>query len=143
MLFSYLIHRELLAKAASGKSSGSGSLCSLLEAQNADGYTALHLACGRGSAELVEAILAYEEADVAILDKDGDPPIVLALAAGSPDCVRALINRSADVSSWMREGQSITHLCACSGHPKCMQVCVHICVIVFTVVISSLHINVF
>ncbi|KAH7677059.1 Non-specific serine/threonine protein kinase protein [Dioscorea alata] len=111
--------RELLAKAASGKSSG--SLCSLLEAQNADGYTTLHLACGRGSAELVEAILAYEEADVAILDKDGDPPIVLALAAGSPDCVRALINRSADVSSWMREGQSIAHLCACSGHPKCMQ----------------------
>ncbi|KAL6973887.1 nicotinamide N-methyltransferase [Sarracenia purpurea var. burkii] len=57
-------------------------LCLLLEAQNVDGQTTLHLACRRGSAELVEAILEYKDANVDVLDKDGDSPLVFALAAG-------------------------------------------------------------
>lgn len=96
--------------------------------QNADGHTALHLACRRGSVELVETILAYKEADVDILDRDGDPPIVFALSAGSPECVRALINRSANVSSRLREGLGpfVTHVCASHGQPECMRVGQHI-----------------
>ncbi|XP_008783270.2 E3 ubiquitin-protein ligase KEG-like [Phoenix dactylifera] len=113
--------RDLLAKAASERKSN--SICSLLEAQDAEGHTALHLACRRGSVELVETILAYKEADVDILDKDGDPPIVFALAAGSPECVRALVNRSANVSSRLRGGGGpfVTHVCAFHGQPECMQ----------------------
>ncbi|XP_010276682.1 PREDICTED: E3 ubiquitin-protein ligase KEG isoform X2 [Nelumbo nucifera] len=113
--------RNLLAKAASG--SISSSIESLLEAQNADGQTALHLACRRGCVELVEAILEYKEADVDILDKDGDPPIMFALAAGSPECVRTLIRRSANVGSGMREGlgPSVAHVCAYHGQPDCMR----------------------
>lgn len=103
---------------------------SLLEAQNTDGYTALHLACRRGSAELVEAIVAYQQ-NVDILDKDESPPIVFALAAGSPECVRALIRRSANVNSMLREGlgPSLAHICAHHGQPECMQVRhhVHLC----------------
>ncbi|KAF5201412.1 E3 ubiquitin-protein ligase keg-like [Thalictrum thalictroides] len=113
--------RNVLAKAASGN--GSSSIGSLLEAQNADGQTALHLACRRGSTDLVEAILEYKEADVDVLDKDGDPPIVFALAAGSPDCVRALINRSVNVRSRLREGfgPCVAHVCAYHGQPDCMR----------------------
>ncbi|GFZ02437.1 protein kinase [Actinidia rufa] len=113
--------RELLAKAALEKS---GSLlCSLLEAQNADGQTALHLACRRGSAELVEVILGYKDANVDVLDKDGDPPLVFALAAGSPECVCALIRRLANVRSRLREGSgpSVAHVCAYHGQPDCMR----------------------
>ncbi|THU47380.1 hypothetical protein C4D60_Mb09t14880 [Musa balbisiana] len=111
---------DLLAKAASEKNNSVGSL---LEAQNADGHTALHLACRRGSVELVKTILAFKEADVDILDRDGDPPIVFALAAGSPECVRALISRSANVSCRLREGlgPSLTHVCALHGQPECMR----------------------
>lgn len=94
--------RELLAKAASRNDAS--SLYSLLEAHNTDGQTALHLACRRGSADLVDAILEYKEANVDVLDKDGDPPLVFALAAGSPECVRALIKRHANVRSKLREG---------------------------------------
>ncbi|XP_077217739.1 protein kinases;ubiquitin-protein ligase [Tasmannia lanceolata] len=113
--------RDLLAKAALGNNGC--SVCSLLEAQNSDGQTALHLACRRGSAELVEAILEYKEADVDVLDKDGDPPIVFALAAGSPECVRALIGRSANVGSKLKEGfgPSVGHICAFHGQPDCMR----------------------
>ncbi|KAK7314153.1 hypothetical protein VNO77_39365 [Canavalia gladiata] len=113
--------RDLLVKAASDY--GSRYLSSLLEAQNADGQTALHLACRCGSAELAEAILAYEEANVDILDKDGDPPLVYALAAGSAECVRSLIKRSANVRSRSRDGlgPSVAHVCAYHGQPKCMQ----------------------
>ncbi|OEL12851.1 E3 ubiquitin-protein ligase KEG [Dichanthelium oligosanthes] len=112
--------RDLLAKAAS---EGNDSLIrSLLEAQNSDGHTALHLACRRGSAELVEAIVAYQE-NVDILDKDEDPPIVFALAAGSPRCVRALVGRSASINSRLREGlgPTLAHVCAHHGQPECMQ----------------------
>ena len=100
-------------------------MSSLLEAQNNDGQTALHLACRRGSVELVQAILEYKEADVDILDKDGDPPLVFALAAGSPECVRALIDRNANVRSRLREGSgpSVAHVCAYYGQPDCMRVC--------------------
>ncbi|PHU09809.1 E3 ubiquitin-protein ligase KEG [Capsicum chinense] len=114
--------RDLLAKTVSGKNIT--SLCSVLEAQNADGQTALHLACRRGSVELVEAILEYSQANVDILDKDGDPPLVFALAAGSPECVRALITRHANVRSKLREGlgPSVAHVCAYHGQPDCMRV---------------------
>ncbi|XP_071715589.1 E3 ubiquitin-protein ligase KEG-like [Rutidosis leptorrhynchoides] len=112
---------ELLARASS-KSDGN-SFRSLLEAQNADGQTALHLACRRGSAELVEAILNYPEANVDVLDKDGDPPLVFALAAGSPECVRALLSRYANVRSRLRDGfgPSVAHVCAYHGQPDCMR----------------------
>lgn len=125
MLFSlcpFFLCRDLLIKAASGKISS--SIYSLLEAQNAEGQTALHLACRRGSAELVEAILEYKKANVDVLDKDGDPPLVFALAAGSPECVRALIRRGANVRSRLREGfgPSVAHVCAYHGQPDCMRV---------------------
>ncbi|XP_065867744.1 E3 ubiquitin-protein ligase KEG isoform X2 [Euphorbia lathyris] len=113
--------RDLLAKAASGN--GVGSVSMLLEAQNTDGQTTLHLACRRGSVELVRAILDYREANVDILDKDGDPPLVFALAAGSPECVRALIERGANVRSRLRDGlgPSVAHVCAYHGQPDCMR----------------------
>ncbi|KAL0448688.1 UNVERIFIED_CONTAM: E3 ubiquitin-protein ligase KEG [Sesamum latifolium] len=113
--------RELLAKTASGH--GQSLLRSLLKAQNSDGQTALHLACRRGSVELVEAILECKEANVDVLDKDGDPPLVFALAAGSPECVRALIKRNANVRSRLREGlgPSVAHVCAYHGQPDCMR----------------------
>ncbi|PPD80926.1 hypothetical protein GOBAR_DD22139 [Gossypium barbadense] len=113
--------RDFLGKASSGNSGSSFS--SILEAQNADGQTALHLACRRGSAELVEAILEYAEANVDVLDKDGDPPLVFALAAGSPECVLALIRRGADVQSRLRDGfgPSVAHVCAYHGQPDCMR----------------------
>ena len=119
----YFLYRDLLAKAAS--ENGSNYISSLLESQNADGQTALHLACRRGSAELVEAILEYEEANVNVLDKDGDPPLVFALAAGSPECVRSLIKRNANVTSRLRDGlgPSVAHVCAYHGQPDCMRVC--------------------
>lgn len=112
----------MLAKAASRNDAS--SLYSLLEAHNTDGQTALHLACRRGSADLVDAILEYKEANVDVLDKDGDPPLVFALAAGSPECVRALIKRYANVRSRLREGfgPSVAHVCAYHGQPDCMHV---------------------
>ncbi|XP_024021150.1 E3 ubiquitin-protein ligase KEG [Morus notabilis] len=111
--------RDLLTKAASGN----GTISSLLEAQNADGQTAIHLACRRGSAELVEAILEYGEANVDVLDKDGDPPLIFALAAGSPECIRVLIKRGANVKSSLRDGfgPSVAHVCAYHGQPDCMR----------------------
>lgn len=112
---------ELLASASS--KNDDYSFQSLLEAQNADGQTALHLACRRGSSELVEAILNYREANVDVLDKDGDPPLVFALAAGSPECVRALLGRYANVRSRLRDGfgPSVAHVCAYHGQPDCMR----------------------
>ncbi|GAB2299458.1 hypothetical protein Dimus_033526 [Dionaea muscipula] len=112
--------RDFLTKAAAANDGDGVSM--LLEAQNIDGQTALHLACRRGSSELVEAILEYKEANVDILDKHGDPPVVFALAAGSPECVHALIRRYANVGSRLREGfgTSVAHVCAYYGQPDCM-----------------------
>ncbi|CAA0831427.1 E3 ubiquitin-protein ligase KEG [Striga hermonthica] len=113
--------REFLLKTSSRH--GQGLLNSILEAQNAEGQTALHLACRRGSVELVEAILECKESNVDVLDKDGDPPLVFALAAGSPECVRALIKHHANVRSRLREGlgPSVAHVCAYHGQPDCMR----------------------
>jgi E3 ubiquitin-protein ligase KEG len=114
--------RDILVKAAS--QGNSKALCSLLEAQNTDGLTALHLASRRGSAEMVEAILACKEVNVDIFDRDGNPPIFFALAAGSHECVRALIRRSANVHFRLKEGSgpTLAHFCAFNGYPDCMRV---------------------
>lgn len=95
-----------------------------MEAHNSDGQTALHLACRRGFPEILDAILEYNYADVDVPDRDGNPPIVFALAAGSPDCVRALIRKSSSVIYRLREGfgPSVAHVCAYYGHPDCMRV---------------------
>ncbi|XP_057827234.1 E3 ubiquitin-protein ligase KEG isoform X2 [Cryptomeria japonica] len=113
--------RDLLARASSGKSGC--SIGALLEGRNAEGQTALHLACMRGYAELVESILECPEADVEVLDKDGDPPIVFALAAGTPDSLKALISRGANVNAKLKEGlgPSVAHVCAFHGQPDCMR----------------------
>ncbi|KAM7278247.1 hypothetical protein ACFE04_005381 [Oxalis oulophora] len=112
--------RDLLAKSASG--TNGNSVISLLEAHNSDGQTALHLACRRGCPKLVDAILKYNEVDVDIPDDEGNPPIVFALAAGSPECVRALLRRSNNSISRLKEsgGQSLAHICAFYGQPECM-----------------------
>ncbi|CAA6654071.1 unnamed protein product [Spirodela intermedia] len=112
---------DLLRKVSSERSGS--SFCSLLEAQNSDGQTALHLACRRGHVEIVKAILEYREADVDILNKDGNPPIVFALNAGSPGCVQALVCRSANVNMMLGEGlgPSIAHICSLHGQPECMR----------------------
>lgn len=129
---------DLLAKAASNRKN---SIDSLLEAQNAEGHTALHLACRRGSVELVKTILAFKEADVDILDRDRDPPIVFAVVAGSPECVRALINRSANVSSRLRGGlgPSLTHICALHGQPECMKVGIYAIIFFRTLPFGCVH----
>lgn len=113
--------RDLLVRASSGKTGN--SVGTLLDGRNAEGQTALHLACMRGYAELVETILEYPEADVEVLDKDGDPPIVFALAAGTPDCLKTLIKRGANVNAKLKEGlgPSVAHVCAFHGQPDCMR----------------------
>ncbi|KAJ3676288.1 hypothetical protein LUZ60_003700 [Juncus effusus] len=112
--------KDLLSRASSNKNTN--TLYTLLGAQNSDGHTALHLASRRGSAELLEAILSYKEADVDIFDRDGDPPIMFALAAGSYECVKALVKRNANVCYRVREGgPSLAHVCAFHGHPDCMR----------------------
>ncbi|KAJ8427692.1 hypothetical protein Cgig2_003603 [Carnegiea gigantea] len=86
-------------------------------------YNPNHLHRLVSEGDLNGAILEYKEADVDILDKDGDPPLVFALAAGSPECVRALIRKHANVRSRLREGfgPSLAHVCAYHGQPDCMR----------------------
>eukprot|EP00252_Welwitschia_mirabilis_P017854 TRINITY_DN3975_c0_g1_i1.p1 TRINITY_DN3975_c0_g1~~TRINITY_DN3975_c0_g1_i1.p1 ORF type:complete len:1637 (-),score=359.35 TRINITY_DN3975_c0_g1_i1:440-5350(-) len=112
--------RDLLVKASSDKTGI--SVGSLLEGRNAEGQTALHLACMRGHAEIVDTILEYPESDIEVLDKDGDPPIVFALAAGTPGCLKALIKKGANVNIKLKEGlgPSLAHVCAFHGQPECM-----------------------
>lgn len=119
------ICRDLLAKSASGNNSS--SIISLLEAHNADGQTALHLACRRGCPEIVDAFLEYSNVDVDVPDESGNPPIFFALAVGSSECVRALVRKSANTLSRSMEGfgRSAAHVCAHYGQPDCMRVSVH------------------
>jgi len=93
-------------RASSGKTGK--SVGTLLDGHNAEGQTALHLACMRGYAELVKTILEYPEADVEVLDKDGDPAIVFSLAAGTPDCLKTLIKREANVNAKLKEGLGLS-----------------------------------
>lgn len=124
--FLHFMCRDLLAKSAVGNNNG--SIISLLEAHNADGQTALHLACRRGCPEIVDAILEYGNVDVDVPDENGNPPIVFALAVGSSECVRALIRKSANAISRSMEGfgRSAAHVCAFYGQPDCMHVSFHL-----------------
>ncbi|XP_024545688.1 E3 ubiquitin-protein ligase KEG isoform X2 [Selaginella moellendorffii] len=110
--------RELLAKAATGR-----SIRALLESHNSDGQTVLHIAAMRGYSSIIELICSYEEADVEILDKDGDTPLVCAVASGTPEVLKALIRKGANVNARLKDGlgPSVAHVCAFYGQPDCMR----------------------
>ncbi|BBN00251.1 E3 ubiquitin-protein ligase KEG [Marchantia polymorpha subsp. ruderalis] len=113
--------RDLLSRAAAGKVGT--SVGALLDSRNVDGQTALHMAAMRGYSEIVELILEYPEADVEVLDKDGDTPIVFAVASGTPECLKALIKKGADVNARLKDGMgpAVAHVCAFHGQPDCMR----------------------
>ncbi|CAM6116455.1 unnamed protein product [Calypogeia fissa] len=113
--------RDLLAKAAEGNSGT--SVGALLDSRNGEGQTPLHVAAMRGYSELVDVMLEYPEADVEVLDKDGDTPIVFAVASGTPECLKALIKRGADVNARLKDGlgPAVAHVCAFHGQPDCMR----------------------
>eukprot|EP00249_Psilotum_nudum_P023910 c29025_g1_i1 orf=417-5300(+) len=114
--------RDLLARAADGKVGMSIGV--LLDSRNAEGQTALHMAAMRGCSEIVEAILEYPEADIEALDKDGDTPIVFALASGTADCLKVFIKKGANVNARLKDGlgPSVAHMCCFYGEPECMEV---------------------
>ncbi|KAG6787747.1 hypothetical protein POTOM_003792 [Populus tomentosa] len=86
----------------------------------------LHRLVSEGDVSGVMGI-ACKEADVDVLDKDGDPPLVFALAAGSPECVCALIERGAnelllagaDPNAIDDEGESVLHRAVSKKYTDC------------------------
>ncbi|KAJ7547407.1 hypothetical protein O6H91_08G084400 [Diphasiastrum complanatum] len=114
--------RDLLLKAAAGK--GGNSVGALLDSHNAEGKTALHLAAMRGYADIMQLLLENPESDAEILDKDGDTPIAFAVASGTPECLKVLISKGANVNARLKDGlgPTVAHVCAQHGQPDCMQV---------------------
>eukprot|EP01018_Ginkgo_biloba_P030064 Gb_35568 [translate_table: standard] len=62
------------------------------------------------------------KADVEVLDKDGDPPIMFALVVGTPNLFSALIRRGENVKTKLKKdlGPSVGHVYAFHGQPNSM-----------------------
>ena len=79
-----------------------------------DGWTALHLACSRGNARIVAALLEADASGdtVNVDDGFGCTPLVLASAGGHEGAVRALLARGALLDRKSRNGWTALHWAA-------------------------------
>lgn len=65
-----------------------------INAQDADGRTALHKAASLGLSKVVEPLLSAPDCDARIPDATGAPPLMEAAELGGAECVELLIPRS-------------------------------------------------
>ena len=65
-----------------------------INAQDADGRTALHTAAGLGLSKMVESLLSAPDCDARIPDATGATPLMEAAELGEAECVELLIPRS-------------------------------------------------
>ena len=64
---------------------------SIVNAQNEQGQTVLHLACFRGKIEIVEVVLAASNIDMCLRDKKGCTPLHIACQRGFLGIVELLV----------------------------------------------------
>ena len=86
-----------------------------VNAQEADGTTALHWAVRAGDASMVEALLRAR-ASVIVRNRYGVTPLSLAAEAGSPALVERLLKAGADAKSVVTEGQTVLMVAARTGN---------------------------
>lgn len=80
-------------KTYASDATGIRQLCSYYpHAQNME-WTALHIAASRGSTRTVQELLAHIRDRDAFVDKDGETPLHIAARFGTPDVVRALLQK--------------------------------------------------
>ncbi|KAF8773798.1 Inversin-A like protein [Argiope bruennichi] len=59
--------------------------------------------------------------DVAVVDRDGRPPLLWAASGGSSDAILALVKAGADVNAVDRDGLTALHCAASRGHVDCLE----------------------
>jgi hypothetical protein len=90
-----------------------------LDAQDADGRTALGLACGFGSTPVVNLLLK-KGADPALPDHEGMTPLMLAAAKGHGETLKSLLldpNARATINSTDLKGQTALYLASAHRRP--------------------------
>lgn len=80
----------------------------------------LHWAAGKGHAEVLKFLLEQEEGLklVNLPNSSGVPPIIMAAANGSDECVAVLIEHGADVGAVLSGHVTLLHICAEHGLRK-------------------------
>ncbi len=78
-----------------------------VKAKNADGNTALHVACESGTAEIVKALID-KGADVNEKNGDGETPLMIAAEGNRLAIIEVLLNNGADVN--VKDGDNETAL---------------------------------
>ena len=90
------------------------SSADLVEAQDRDGWRALHHAASRGNAPAVVMLLAaHAAADP--LTRSGATPLMLAVQNGDLDTITALAERSHDINRQNPGGETALYLAAAAG----------------------------
>eukprot|EP00281_Chroomonas_sp_CCMP1168_P002075 CAMPEP_0206266184 /NCGR_PEP_ID=MMETSP0047_2-20121206/30427_1 /ASSEMBLY_ACC=CAM_ASM_000192 /TAXON_ID=195065 /ORGANISM="Chroomonas mesostigmatica_cf, Strain CCMP1168" /LENGTH=196 /DNA_ID=CAMNT_0053694197 /DNA_START=175 /DNA_END=760 /DNA_ORIENTATION=+ len=88
-----------------------------LNAQDVDGWTALHAAAAEGRLSSVELLLSHADViDANVATLDGRTPLYLAALEGSLECVRALLAHGADPHAATPEGRGPRDVAVLFGH---------------------------
>ena len=83
--------------------------------------SALHMACIRGSSELVDRLLQIG-ANPNLTDKLGDSALHKAAMGGHPECLRSLITHGGKADLQNYKGETALHKAVLVGHKECTEV---------------------
>jgi ankyrin repeat protein len=90
-------------------------------AQDPDGYTALHLACERGLHTCVEALVAQDGIDLELCNQFSENAVRLACASGQDAVLRQLLEAGATASGADDTGYTPLLVACREGHVECVR----------------------
>ena len=90
----------------------------LVDLQDKDGASPLHITCQEGHTEVVRALLSAGTAKVDLQDNDGDAPLRMACQEGHTEVVCALLSKGATVDLQTKKGVSPLHRACQGGHTE-------------------------
>jgi len=93
------------------------NIVSIINTQDADGWTPLHCCCHIGNFELAELFISIDQIDVTLKNKDGNTALhYIVRHVGSSQIIQALIAKGADVNVINSRSETPLHYACTRGH---------------------------
>jgi ankyrin repeat protein len=96
----------------------------LINQQNSDGWTLLHVAANEGHVDLIELFVEYG-ANIDARARNFRTPLHMACLRGNLGIIQSVLMAGADINAKDIDGNTPCHFCSEWGHKDCLRYLLH------------------
>lgn len=96
----------------------------IINQQNSDGWTLLHVAANEGHVDLIDLFVEYG-ANIDARSRNFRTPLHVACIRGNLGVIQAMMMAGADINAKDIDGNTPCHFCAEFGHKDCLRYLLH------------------